>query len=254
MLIPLTRTKFEDLIPLAATGAQYLYYWGKVSDVLRRLLISIVAVVAMALLSSFFLGWDFGLVRFLVGLVLGLYWLWGPVYQAGIRNWQSRRYKYSGFWQGEVVDVFISEELIGKEETVNNLGDLVIVENRERCLNLEVADETGFNARLQVPLQRVHQGIRQGDVAEMLVLSNRSDLGRIAKVSDIYIPRHDIWVSDYPFLRRDAFVDVSRQLARQRYDRSPNHRSRRYGETGEQPRGESNRRRSARRPRVEADW
>jgi len=49
----------------------------------------------------------------------------------------------SGFFRGRVLDVFITEELIG-EETVNNKGDLVIVENRERRLNLEVGDETGL--------------------------------------------------------------------------------------------------------------
>jgi hypothetical protein len=40
----------------------------------------------------------------------------------------------------------------------------------------------------------------------------RPDLGRIARVSDIFIPRSGIWVSDYPYLRRDEFEAVSRRL------------------------------------------
>jgi len=48
-----------------------------------------------------------------------------------LRNGEYRKYKYSGFFRGRVLDVFITEELIGKEETVNNKGELVIVENRE---------------------------------------------------------------------------------------------------------------------------
>ncbi|MEM7590042.1 MAG: phosphate ABC transporter permease, partial [Cyanobacteria bacterium P01_A01_bin.83] len=45
MLTPLTREKMEQLIPLIATGKQYSYYWGKWSDVLNRLLISVVGIV-----------------------------------------------------------------------------------------------------------------------------------------------------------------------------------------------------------------
>jgi hypothetical protein len=111
-----------------------------------------------------------------------------------------------------VQDVFVTEALVGTEETVNQQGDLVIVENRERRLNLEVGDETGFYTKLQVPLKRDHRAIRPGDRAEMVVMSNVSDLSRIPQVSDIYLPDYDLWVSDYPYLRRDMFVEVSRRL------------------------------------------
>lgn len=131
---------------------------------------------------------------------------------ASLRNAQYRRYQYSGFFRGRVLDVFITEELIGKEETVNNQGELVIVENRERRLNLEVGDETGFAIEQQVPLSRNHQVIVRGQVAELVVLSNRADLSSISKVTDIYIPSQNLWVSDYPFLRRDMFSDASRRI------------------------------------------
>ena len=211
MLVPLTRQKFEQIIPRIATGAQYRYCWGKFSDFLNRLLISVVAVVVVWLLALV-LGEGFQTLLFALGLVAGIYWLWGPVLWASLRNAEYRRYKYSGFFRGRVLDVFITEELIGKEETVNNKGDLVIVENRERRLNLELGDETGFATQLQVPLRRAHQVIAPGQVAEMLVLSNRSDLSRIAKETDIYIPSRNLWVSDYPFLQRDMFVEVSRRI------------------------------------------
>lgn len=211
MLIPLTRKKFEDLVPLVPTGPQYGYYWGKPPDFLRRLLIAVVGVCAVVLISTF-LGEGFGTLRFIGGLLVGLYWLWSPVYQAALRNFSYRKYQYSGFWQGRVLDVFVTEELIGKEETVNETGELVIVENRERRLNLEVGDDSGFSTRVQVPLKRGHQEIAPGQMAEMVVMSNRPDLSRIAQVSDIYIPSRDVWVSDYACLRQDIFVEVSNQL------------------------------------------
>jgi hypothetical protein len=211
MLVSITREKFEQLIPVIATGPQYVYFWGKFSDFVKRLLISVVAVVGVFLLAAF-LGESFHGLRLLLGIIAALYWLWSPVYWATLRNLEMRRYQYSGFWRGQVMDVYVTEELIGTEESVNNRGELVIVENRERRLNLEVEDDTGFTTRLQVPLRRTHKGIAPGQTAEMLVLSYQPDLRSIAKTSDIYIPNLNRWVSDYPYLQRESFVQVSRKL------------------------------------------
>jgi len=211
MLIPLTRKKFEQIIPLMATGPQYTFYWGKFPDFLKRLLISVVGIVVLLLLRSF-LGEDSEGILFLIGIFIGLYWLWGPVLWASIRNAGNRKLPYSGFWRGQVLDIYITEELIGEEETVNKKGQLVIVETRERRLNIEVGDETGFTTQLQVPLRREHKAIAPGLIAEMLVMSYRGDLSSIVKTSDIYIPDRNLWVSDYPYLRRDLFAEVSRQL------------------------------------------
>jgi hypothetical protein len=207
MLIPLTRQKFEELIPLTATGDQYRYSWGNLSDLLRRVLISVSGIVGALALRTFL-----GNYALVFGIGVGFYWFWSPVFVASRRNYDHRQYKYCGFWQGEVLDIFITEELVGTEEKTNKRGELVVVENRERCINLEVGDESGFSTRLQVPLKRDHRAIRPGDIAEMIVMSQRADLGRISKVSDIYLPEYNLWVSDYPFLRRDIFLDISRQL------------------------------------------
>lgn len=207
-LVPLTRSAFEELIPFYATGAQYVYCWGKFRDFIQQLLISIVAVTVIAFGGSF-LGAGLQLT---LGIIAALYWLWLPVAKASQKNYKYRRYKYSGFWQGRVLDVYVTEELIGTEETANQRGELVIVENRERRLNLEVGDKTGFVTTMQVPLIRSHQVIQRGLVAQMLVMSNESDLSYIAECSDIYLPSRNLWISNYPCVRRDIFVEIAQQL------------------------------------------
>lgn len=216
MLIPITRKTFEQLIPVAATGSQYKYYWGKLPDVLRRLLVSVIGVVIMffARLSAF--GESLGILIFAIGIALGTYWLWAPILWASRRNFQYRRYPYSGFWKGRVLDVFVSDEAIATQERVSDRGELVIVENRERRLNLEVGDETGFYTQLQVPIRREYRSVDVGMVILTVVMSNRPDLSRIARVADLYIPRLNLWVSDYPYLRRDLFVEVAETLRSQR--------------------------------------
>ncbi|WP_416673631.1 hypothetical protein [Egbenema bharatensis] len=77
MLIPLTRKKFEELVPVVATGDQYKFCWGKPSDVLRRVLISIAAVV-VGVIIHFLLEGGFDLIIFPIGFAGGFYWLWVP--------------------------------------------------------------------------------------------------------------------------------------------------------------------------------
>lgn len=212
MIIPLSRKKFEELVPLVATGAQYAYYWGKFPDFLRRILVSIAALASILLIRTVLPIDEFRGFSFFLGLFALVYWLWRPVVQASMRNFSCRRYKFAGFFRGEVLDVYVTEELIGTQESVNNRGELVVTENRERRINLEVGDESGFRTRLQVPIRQEHRAILPGDIAEMIVLSPRPDLSRISKATDIFIPRPGIWVSDYPYSRRDAFEAVSRRL------------------------------------------
>jgi hypothetical protein len=223
MLVPLTRQKFEQIVPLIATGDQYKYYWGKFPEFLQRLLISVVSA-AVVLLVKLILRVDFSLI-FLVGVFGAFYWLWGPVLWASLRNAKCRSYKYSGFFRGRVLDLWITEELLGKQETVNNKGDLVIVENREKRINLEVGDDTGFTAQIQAPLRVTHKGIVLGQMAEMIVMSNRSDLSTIEEISDIYIRSRNLWVSDYPFMRRDFFSEVSRRIREDQEERPRRRRS-----------------------------
>ncbi len=211
MLEPLTRAKFEQLISPIATGAQYAYYWGKWQDLLNRLLISVVAVIIILILGLV-LGEGGRSLVLLVSVIAGLYWLWSPVYWASVRNRQARRFKYSGFWRGRILDLFVTEELIKEEETFNQRGELVVVENRERRINLVLGDRTGFEITIQAPLEKVHKLLKVGQTAELIVLSNRFDLATIDKVTDAYIPSQNLWVGAYPWLQRDVFVEVSQEL------------------------------------------
>lgn len=223
MLVPITRETFEQIIPLIATGPQYAYYWGKPAVFLKRLLISMVALTVFWLIGNL-LGDAWLAIKLILDIVAGLYWLWSPVYLASVRNNSYRQYPYSGFWRGRILDVYITEELIREEETVNKFGELVIIENNEKRINIEVGDREGFRATIQAPIRRIYKGINPGLVAEMLVLSKQPDLSRIDKITEIYLPERDLWVGEYPYLRRDIFTDVSNELGGAR--RNPSSRSR----------------------------
>ncbi len=211
MLIPLKPEAINDLIPAIATGRQYLYYWANLQTFLKNLFISLVGVLVFWLVGGIFGEGAEGL-SLILRVIAGLYWLWSPIYWASVRNAKFRRYNYSGYWRGRVLDIYLTEELINEESAIDKLGRLVIVENRQKKFNLEIGDKSGFRAVISSPLQRIYKAIKPGDAVEGLLLSNDPDLMRIAQVTDVFIPRHKLWLGEYPFLRRDLFLDIRREL------------------------------------------
>ena len=220
MLIPITREKLDELIPLIASAEQYQYYWGKTEDFLRRALISFVLVMTFFLIGAI-LGKGFEPIRLISQIIGGLYWFWSPIYSASIQNSRYRQIPYCCFWRGKILDVYLSEEIVRTQEEVDKLGRLLRVENRERRINIEVGDKQGYLAKIQAPVAPVHRSLKPGQAVELLVLSGNRGFDRNLKVTDAYIPRFNLWVGLYPYLRRDVFWDVREQL-RYRYGKGKN--------------------------------
>jgi hypothetical protein len=91
---------------------------------------------------------------------------------------------------------------------------LIVIENRERRINVQVGDNSGFTTRIQAPLKRIHKSIRPGAVAELIVLSQSPDLSTFAKLTDIYLPQQNLWIGEYPYLRRDVFTQMSQDIGK----------------------------------------
>lgn len=216
MLIPITSERFKELIPAVATAEQFKYCWGKLDKFLKRLLLSAAIALVIVLLEVSVSSDALKLLFLLIGIIAGLYWLWGPILEASLKNLECRKHPYCGFWQGKVLDVYITEAVTSEQESVNKRGELIIIENLERRINVEVGDSTGFKTCIQAPLTRNHKKVSLGQTAQMIIMSYIDDLSRISQVSDIYIPSQNLWVSDYPYLQRDTFIEVSRQI-RARY-------------------------------------
>ena len=213
MLIPLKKEAINDMIPAIATGTQYAYYWANISTFLKNLFISLIGVLIFWLIGSI-LGRGAEGVSLIFRVIVGLYWLWSPIYWASVRNSKYRRYQYNGFWRGRILDVYVTEEVINESSALDKLGKAIIVENLQKKINIEIGDKSGFQVTITSPLKRIHKAIRPGQAVEALLLSNDPDFMRISQITDIYIPRHKLWVGEYPYLRRDIFLDVRKELAK----------------------------------------
>ncbi|MEB3184990.1 MAG: hypothetical protein VKM97_03805 [Cyanobacteriota bacterium] len=209
MLIPLKPGELPRLIPAVATGPQFNVCSGSPQKLLQRLFISVIGGVITLLISQTLLfSSQAGPIFLVIGVVLLLYMLWGPIVEAGRRNATLRRYPAAAIFEGQVADLFTRELVEGRQETTDKQGRLELVENRRTWLCLELEDDEGYLGQLRFPYDKKHKAIRRGVVVRCLVLSDRRDFSRIAALSDAWLPQLKLWVGDYPYLLRPAFEEL----------------------------------------------
>ena len=208
MLLPLKPGELQRLIPAVASGPQFSFCSGGPQLVLQRVLVSTLGGVIPLLISQGGFGSRWSSLWLVIGLTMLLYFLWGPILQAGSRNSQLRKYPAAALFEGEIADLYTKEKLEGRQETTDTKGRLELVENRRTWLCLELADEEGYLGKLRFPLDKAHKALRKGMTIRCLVLSERSDFSRIARLSDGWVPQAKLWVGDYPYLLRPAFEEI----------------------------------------------
>ncbi len=208
MLVPLRPGELQRLIPAVATSNQFAAALGNPRKILQRVMIAAIGGVITLLISQSQLASRWGAVWLVIGVVLLLYVLWGPIVEAGQRNAGLRRYPAAAIFQGEVANVFTRERVLERHEQANKLGELELVENRRTWIVLELEDEDGYLGQMSFPMSKKHQSIRAGSLIRCLVLSDRKDFSRIAALTDAWLPGQRLWVGEYPFLLRPAFEEL----------------------------------------------
>jgi hypothetical protein len=209
MLIPLKSGELQRLIPAVATGPQFQACSGDPRKLLQRVLISVIGGVITLLISqTLAFNSRFSSLWLVAGVILLLYLLWGPIVEAGRRNAVLRRYPAAAIFEGTVANLFRREVVENKREQADRSGRLELVENRRTWLCLELEDEDGYLGQLRFPMEKKHQGIREGMVMRCLVLSERADFSRIGAISDGWLPQLKLWVGEYPYLLRPAFEEL----------------------------------------------
>jgi hypothetical protein len=65
------------------------------------------------------------------------------------------------------------------------------------------------------------QDIREGEPVELLVVATQPSFGDFKALKEAYLPESSLWVADYPYVDRDAFLDISLEIERARADSQP---------------------------------
>lgn len=60
------------------------------------------------------------------------------------------------------------------------------------------------------------QEIREGEPVELLVVASQPGFGDFKALKEAYLPESALWLADYPYVDRDAFLELSLAVERER--------------------------------------
>ncbi|KAF6256313.1 hypothetical protein COO60DRAFT_118700 [Scenedesmus sp. NREL 46B-D3] len=190
------RRDADSMLPLGPSNDQARYYQPR--TVSERLVQVIGSFGVSVVLSKS---------AVLAGPAL-LYPIWGPWIRAGLRNLQLylRQFKSVGLWRAEVLTVQVNTIPYAYRQAG---GDTITVTVGDPWLG-------GARSELTFAYQPGCEDIVEGEPAELLVLCQDERFVNFKVVREVYLPQSGIWLSEYPFVDRDVFLDVSLAIERGR--------------------------------------
>ena len=207
MLLPIKKSEIDKLIPSVATGKQFNSALGNPQKIFQRIMISAIGGVITLLISQSQVTSQFYSLWLVLGVVILLYILWGPILEASRKNLKFKNYSFSALVDGYISDVYVEDRVENKQEQANNYGKLEIVEKKRTWVVLDIEDDDGFIGNISFPLQNKFNILKKGMRINCVVFSNRKDFSNIQAISDAWCPEINLWVGFYPFLLRPAFEE-----------------------------------------------
>ena len=188
----LTQRDYERVLPIAATGEQYGYFWGDRDTAFQRLGLSLLSTVLTVNSLP------------VVAIPASTFFLWAPVALAARRNSKVRSSKYAGLWRAKVISC----------QPVETRGTSSV----DWMFDLLIGDRSGARVPLKVPLKAEYADVNVGDDVELIVTSDDPDFYTFQAVREAYFPYLDAWVGEYPFLDRRGMLFVSERFANRESD------------------------------------
>jgi len=214
MLLPIKKSEIDKLIPSVATGKQFNSALGNPQKIFQRIMISAIGGVITLLISQSQVTSQFYSLWLVLGVVILLYILWGPILEASRKNLKFKNYSFSALVDGYISDVYVEDRVENKQEQANNYGKLEIVEKKRTWVVLDIEDDDGFIGNISFPLLNKFNILKKGMRINCVVFSNRKDFSNIQAISDAWCPEINLWVGFYPFLLRPAFEEfINRRIA-----------------------------------------
>ncbi|CAM9656726.1 unnamed protein product [Pylaiella littoralis] len=183
------------VLPVLATRDQWSHYWGG-SDVQRvGKLFEVTAVAFLGLWACYFASFFLGVATMtVIGTSFLFYWLLAPNVTSFRRN-RALRGSIAPFpgAKGNSIAIFRARVASAKEEYHPVTGQPVF-------LRMVIEDEEGRALKFRTRTRPEYARIRQGMVAEAILVSPDERFDEILGVSDTFIPAANVWVGEYPYL------------------------------------------------------
>ncbi|KAF5828237.1 hypothetical protein DUNSADRAFT_17994 [Dunaliella salina] len=202
----LTREEMEMLMPIPPTRSQTNFYQPK--SIQERLVqIASSVGVSLALSKS----------AVLAAPVL-LYPIWSPWVKAGCKNLEvyTKQLRCLGLWRAQVIEV----QVFGGSPFTAGAWAFGGRSSRASAPTVRVLIGDGWpsgaRVQLEFPYTFRSELLSPGEPVEALVLARDATFSAFKVIREVYAPGLGLWLSDYPFIDKSAFLDVSLQIENER--------------------------------------
>jgi hypothetical protein len=208
----LSPQELERVLPVVPFSAQATYFNGGAAQAVQRWGASLALTVLLskiAVLAASTLTWP----------------LWWPWAQAASKNYSLRKQSgYAGLWRTQILEV----EARGRPRPQffnNGAGTVGDGEDAQRSTGsrfstmrttrIVLGDPDGAQTEFVLPQDARYDLIQPGQAAELIVLSESSNFESFKAVKDVYLPDCGLWLSEYPYLDRTEFLEISLEVERE---------------------------------------
>ena len=190
----------KDILPFGSTVEQYFFFGGKAGDCLRRACISLAGTVVTSSLHP------------LWSTLIATSFFWIPILQASAQN-RIYHLPFAQLYSCKIISVAIKCQSAKQNISMNWVGDSL------HCLKIQTAGSEGKIMEIDISVKLDYSGAYYvpgfhfnmqyliGEVAELIIVSDCANFSRYRIVPEIYIPRLNIWIGEYPYVQKTAFHD-----------------------------------------------
>lgn len=198
-IVILSPDELDRVLPVLPFAAQAEYFTGGAAQALQRWGASLALTILFskaALLAATSLTWP----------------LWWPWARAANKNIGIRsKMEYGGVWRTRLLEVENGSRPRPK------FGDM---EDVPRFMSMKssrivIGEELGAQTELVLPYDARFEVLQPGQPAEVLVLSNTTSFDEIKAIKDVYLPDSGLWLSEYPYIDRAEYLEISLDIERE---------------------------------------
>jgi hypothetical protein len=199
-IVILSPDELDRVLPVLPFAAQADYFTGGAAQAVQRWGASLALTVLFskaALLAATSLTWP----------------LWWPWARAANRNYGIRsKMEYGGIWRTRILEI----EKGGRPRArFGDLKDDTPKFSMMKTSRIVVGEENGAQTELVLPYDARFDVLQIGEVAEVVVLSNSTSFSDIKAIKDVYLPDSGLWLSEYPYIDRAEFLEISLDVERE---------------------------------------
>lgn len=209
-IVLLSPDELDRVLPLVPFSAQASFFNGGAAQAVQRWGASLALTVLLskaALLAAGTLTWP----------------LWWPWARAAGKNYSLRKQNgYAGLWRTQILGVEsrgrprvqYADQFQGERSEASGIKGAKFSANI-KTTRILLGDPDGAKTEFMLPHDARFDLIRTGEPAEAIVLSESPSFESFKAVKDVYLPECGLWLSEYPYLDRTEFLELSLEIERE---------------------------------------